>query len=88
MAKPTGGSAFPGVEVVVTGIDSDGVERYDTEATGGMTLREYYAGKALAGITANPNFFGSKFQQNPLGAAQFAVECADFLLEELSRMTP
>lgn len=81
MAKPTGGPAFPEqISLDVSGNPYSMIE--------GMTLRQYYAGKALTGITANPNFFGSLFQQNPLGAAQFAVECADFLIAELSKETP
>lgn len=32
---------------------------------------------ALAGITANPNFFGPTLQQNPRGAVQFAIYCVD-----------
>lgn len=55
---------------------------------GGMSMRQYYAGEALSGIVANPNFFGSLFQQNPLAAAQFAVECADHLIAELSKGAP
>lgn len=47
MTRDTGGPAFPGIEAVVTGIDSDGIERIDTEACGGMTLRDYFAAKAL-----------------------------------------
>lgn len=43
MSKNTGGPAFPGIEAVVTGIDSEGIERVDTEASGGMTLRDYFA---------------------------------------------
>lgn len=49
-------------------------------AEGGLTIRQYYQAAALQGITANPNFFGSQFQQNPQCAAGFAVECADAIL--------
>lgn len=35
--------AFPSVTPVVTGIDSDGMERIETEAMGGMTVRQYAA---------------------------------------------
>jgi hypothetical protein len=41
--KPTGGPAFPSLNAEMTGIDSDGVERFDVEPSGGMTLRQYAA---------------------------------------------
>ena len=50
--RETGGPAFPGINAEMTGIDSDGCERWDNEAGGGMTLRDYFAGKALAGYWA------------------------------------
>ncbi|WP_034302501.1 hypothetical protein [Herbaspirillum sp. RV1423] len=43
MSKPTGGPAFPGLNEEMTGISSDGIERYDVERSGGMTLRDYFA---------------------------------------------
>ena len=43
----------------------------------GMTLHDYYAGQALAGICANPVFFGAVFQGNPVAAADFARAAAD-----------
>lgn len=51
----------------------------------GLTQRACFAKAALQGITANPNFFGSLFQQHPESAAQFAVQCADFLIIELNK---
>lgn len=47
-----GGPAFPCLEATVTGIDSDGNERLDTEAHGGMSLRDYFAAKAMTRIVA------------------------------------
>lgn len=44
--RPTGGPAFPCVDVAVTGISSDGEERFETQAHDGMTLRDYFAAKA------------------------------------------
>lgn len=41
--KETGRPAFPSLNAVMTGIDSDGGERWDTEPSGGMTLRQYAA---------------------------------------------
>jgi hypothetical protein len=42
-----GGPAFPGPNPEMTGIDSDGTERWETEPSGGMSLRDYFAGKAM-----------------------------------------
>lgn len=47
MSKDNGGPAFPSINAVFTGIDSDGHERYETEPSGGMTLRDYFAAKAI-----------------------------------------
>nr|WP_319566300.1 hypothetical protein [uncultured Rhodoferax sp.] len=41
--KETGGPAFPGLNAQMTGIDSEGTERWETEPSGGMTLRQYAA---------------------------------------------
>lgn len=46
MSKDNGGPAFPGLNAVFTGLDSDGGERYETEPISGMTLRDYFAAKA------------------------------------------
>ncbi|WDZ97946.1 hypothetical protein Herbaro_09250 [Herbaspirillum sp. WKF16] len=54
----TGGPAFPGVNPVMTGIDSDGAERFENEASGGMTLRDYFAAHAPIDLAwANEIFF-------------------------------
>lgn len=50
MSKNTGGPAFPCIEATLTGIGSDGEERFDTEAQGGMTLRDHFAGLAMAAM--------------------------------------
>jgi len=47
----TGGSAFPSLNAEMTGIDSDGNERFSVEPSGGMTLRDYFAAKALSNIS-------------------------------------
>jgi hypothetical protein len=46
MSKDNGGPAFPRLNAVFTGLDSDGGERYETEPSCGMTLRDYFATKA------------------------------------------
>jgi hypothetical protein len=56
--KPTGGPAFPSLNAEMTGIDSDGAERFDVEPSGGMTLRDYFAANAPIDIAwANEIFF-------------------------------
>lgn len=47
----------------------------------GMTLREYYAGKAMQGYLANPDYAKS----HPDKIAQWSVENADALLKALSK---
>jgi hypothetical protein len=51
--KNNGGPAFPQFEVVATERDGHGdmIEAYTT-ATGGMSLRDWFAGQALAGYFA------------------------------------
>ena len=51
----------------------------------GLSTWEYYAGQALAGICANPNFFGSFFQQSPEAAADFAAKAATAMLAERAK---
>lgn len=48
--KKDGGPAFPGIEVAVVGISSDGEERTESQAHGGMSLRDYFAAKSLNAI--------------------------------------
>lgn len=54
----------------------------------GMSLRDYFAGQALAGITGNKSFFGPTFQQHPNAAAEFAYQCADAMLSERKKDNP
>lgn len=49
----TGGPAFPGLNAEYTGISSDGQERYEIQPSGGMTLRDYFAAKAMQGDIAS-----------------------------------
>ena len=64
-----GGSAFP----VVDGYHKDGRHR---GGESGMTLRDYFAGQALAGID---NDFSAQ------GRAIWAYECADAMLAARER---
>lgn len=58
-AKPTGGPAFPSLNPTMTGIDSDGTERWETEPCGGLTMRDYFAAKAMQGMLANSRTEGT-----------------------------
>ena len=60
----TGGTAFPC-------LDSHGIG-YE-----GMTLRDYFAAKAMQGILANPNYKGSVSEN-----AEFSYIFADEMLKE------
>ena len=51
MTKRDGGSAFPRIDWLERG-DSG---RTDVICASGMTLRDYFAGQALAGLHASPN---------------------------------
>lgn len=50
MEKDTGGTAFPWVESYV---NVDKGERYENYGDAGMTLRDYFAAKAMQGMIAN-----------------------------------
>lgn len=50
MKVNTGGPAFPGLNPEFTGISSDGQERYEIQPSGGMTLRDYFAAKAMQSL--------------------------------------
>lgn len=50
----TGGYAFPGLNAEFTGISSDGKERYEITPSDGMTLRDYFAAKAMQGLLSRP----------------------------------
>lgn len=84
MSKNTGGPAFPGIEVVVTGIDSEGIERFDTEASGGMTLRDYFAAKAMSGILSTWTPEQSNFMV-PETVASDSYAFADAMLAERAK---
>lgn len=51
-ANNNGGPAFPGLNAEFTGISSEGREHFEIQPSGGMTLRDYFAAKAMQGISA------------------------------------
>lgn len=69
-SKPDGGPAFPTTEFY----DEQPIGSY-----GGMTLRQYYVGQALSGLSANPDCAKSCLKELQLETyiARIAVMYAD-----------
>ena len=92
-----GGPAFPCIEATMTGIDSDGVERFDNEAHGGMTLRDYFAAKAMLALitkyggyeddTSSPSAVCGFSEDVPHidAVAKYAYSQADAMLAERNK---
>ena len=76
MSKETGGSAFG--EYPLTFIDDNGVQKM-TGYKSGMTLRDYFAGQALAGLLAHPQVLTHET------CANIAYKAADAMLAERSK---
>lgn len=53
------------------------------ENKGGLTKREYFAGLAMQGLLANPNFNGGEALNNVIEKCQSAIAHADELLKQL-----
>lgn len=71
MTKDTGGAAFPQI-----------TELGDiAQTSNGMTLRDWFAGKALQGILGNPNISNKFFEDD----AHVAYKCADAMLAERAK---
>lgn len=68
--------AFPG-----RAFDEDGQEWIHP----GMTIREYFAAKALQGLLANPRLPDSKKLEPNVAVAKMARSFADGLLAEIER---
>lgn len=75
MSKDNGGPAFPASEV--TDHNGDIV----TYAESGMTLRDYFAAKAMQGYCAHEDSINSHFDS----LASDAYELADAMLEERAK---
>ena len=65
-----------------------GNNTWNLQPATGMSLRDYFSGQALAGIVANPAFFGPLFQQEPRAAADFALAAADAMLAPVEAVAP
>ncbi len=78
MSHDNGGPAFPCIEPTMTGISSEGEERWETEAHGGMSLRDYFAAKAMQAAATNPiGADGFTFDER----AMWAYQQADAMLK-------
>jgi hypothetical protein len=80
MNDKTGGPAFPCIEPTMTGIDSDGIERWDNEAYGGMTLRDYFAAKAMQAYITGEVATGADYPRRE-NIATYAYAQADAMLK-------
>lgn len=78
MRKPNdGGPAFP----LVTRWTGDG---YPYEYTNGMSLRDWFAGMALAGLSTATDEDG-QWQSDPAGLARESYAIADAMLQQRDR---
>lgn len=78
----TGGFAFPQLDVVVGDRDGhgDAIDAY-TAASGGMTLRDYFAGQALIGMMRTMVPYSNEYERNAFNA----YKQADAMLAARSR---
>lgn len=76
MSTNDGGPAFP----VLHSVDGNWVKEPLQEFRG-MTLRDYFAAKAMQGMAADPNFGTT----GPEVIAKFAYAWADYMLQERSK---
>lgn len=82
--KNNGGTAFP-----VNGNDIESANDIIQDGNGGMTLRDYFAAKAMNGICANPEVSISMDEKVPhadvLGIKAYAI--ADAMLKAREQST-
>lgn len=77
-----GGPAFPTLTRLLAGEGHiGGSNDFDAEVSGGMTLRQWYAGMALQGMMSNPDFSKDTYKDS----ATQAFEMADAMLAYLER---
>jgi hypothetical protein len=75
--KNNGGSAFPEVTELVKSTDQ--YPHYKVWGSEGMTLRDYFAAKAMGGILADPNVtIGTDERANLLARSAYGI--ADAML--------
>ena len=76
--------AFPGLNAQFTGISSDGEERYEIAPSGGMLLRDHFAGLAMQGLLARA-FTKDEFVD---WVAELSYEIADEMLRVREKEPP
>lgn len=83
MENKTGGQAFPSLNAEFTGISSEGEERFDVEPSGGMTLRDYFAAKAMQAILSSPadHYFNPAETVVVKATAELSYDYADAMLK-------
>lgn len=79
MSKPDGGPAFPSEQYV--DMPGQPVECQVLLRTGGMSLRDWFAGQALIGWLSAPGELGHEARTKPDVAAAWSLESADELLK-------
>ncbi len=74
--------AFPGLNAQFTGIDSDGQERYEVAPSGGMLLRDHFAGLAMQGFLSGAikGSFGASYPDQNMNVAIASFAIADAML--------
>lgn len=72
--------AFPGLNAQFTGISSDGDERYEIAPSGGMLLRDHFAGLAMQGLLARAFTKDEKDRPFVEWVAEFSYEIADQMI--------
>lgn len=82
MSANTGGPAFPGIDVEVVGISSDGEERTETQAHGGMSLRAYIATKCCAAMVSTIRNDGDYTRLRNIAAAHDLDSVSQFFAQE------
>lgn len=84
--RDDGGPAFP-VQGQQIGTDTEGAPILAGQLHHGMTLRDWFAGQALAGMLANPNTTGpaSPASALPSAVATFSYAIADAMLAERAK---
>jgi hypothetical protein len=74
MSKENGGPAFPQEHLRLTNGVIEGGEK-------GMTLRDYFAAKAMQGFLSGETFNFEMYRDDPLRVARWSYEAADGMLQ-------
>ncbi|AEF89674.1 hypothetical protein DelCs14_2662 [Delftia sp. Cs1-4] len=80
--------AFPGLNAQFTGLSSDGDERYEIAPSGGMLLRDHFAGLAMQGLLARAFTKDEKDRPFVEWVAEFSYEIADEMLRAREKEPP